>query len=139
VREILSKKGHEFGSTTGRPRRCGWLDLVALKYSIMINGITDIVLTKLDVLDDFDEINIATSYVINGKKTEQFYLNDINNCNFDVEYVKMKGWKQPLAGITTYSKLPNEVKEYVKFIENCVKTKISVISTGPDRNSTIIR
>jgi len=139
VGAVLSKRGNEFGSTTGRPRRCGWLDLVALKYSIMINGITDIALTKLDVLDEFDEINIATNYIINGKQTSQFSLNDINNSNFDVEYIKMSGWKCSIEGISNYNDLPDKVKEYIEFIENYTKTNVSIISTSPDRNSTIIR
>jgi adenylosuccinate synthase len=139
IGEILSQKGNEFGSTTGRPRRCGWLDLVALNYSIMINGITEICLTKLDVLDEFDEIKIATSYEINGKETTKFHINDINENNFAVKYTTVKGWKTKLEGITKFESLPQEAQEYISFIENYTKTKISIISTSPDRNATIIR
>ena len=170
---ILSQKGNEFGSTTGRARRCGWLDLVALKYSIMLNGITDICLTKLDVLDELDEIKIATSYVINGEETEKFHINAISNVRhsslndrhcgidpqspennkeiagqarndgnskeFSVKYTTLKGWKSNLAGITKFAGLPKEAREYIQFIEDFTKIKVSIISTSPDRNATIFR
>jgi len=139
IGEILSHKGNEFGSTTGRPRRCGWLDLVALNYSIMINGITEICLTKLDVLDEFDEIKIATSYEINGKETKKFHINDINENNFTVKYTTVKGWKTKLEGITKFESLPHEAQEYIRFIEEYTKTKISIISISPDRDATIMR
>jgi adenylosuccinate synthase len=142
IGEKLSKIGFEFGSVTGRPRRCGWLDLVALKYSIMINGITEIALTKLDVLNDFAEIKIATNYVINGIKTDKFNLenqNHLENQNFEIEYKTMKGWKKSLDGISKFEDLPKEAIDYIEFIENYTKTKVAIISTSPERNSVIIR
>jgi adenylosuccinate synthase len=138
IGEILSKRGNEFGSTTGRPRRCGWLDLVALNYSIMLNGITDIALTKLDVLDEFDEINIATSYEMNGKETKKFLINSISENDCSVKYTTFKGWKTNLDGIAKFELLPVQAQEYIKFIEEYTKTKVSIISTSPDRNSTIL-
>ncbi len=137
--ELMSKRGNEFGATTGRPRRCGWLDLVALKYSVMINGITDIALTKLDVLDDFEEIKLATKYIINGKKTDKFpiYLNE--NDNLEIEYETLKGWNKSIAGIYEFDKLPIEAQNYIKYIEDFTKIKVSLISTSPERNDTIIR
>jgi len=134
---ILSKRGVEFGATTGRPRRCGWLDLVALKYSIMINGITEIVITKLDVLDAFDEIKIATKYKINNVISEIF---PINNCSeVTPEYTTLKGWKKDIVGINQFENLPSETKNYLKFIEDYVNIPITIISTGPDRKDTIFR
>ena len=138
IGEILSKRGNEFGSTTGRPRRCGWLDLVALNYSIMLNGITDIALTKLDVLDEFDEINIATSYEMNGKETKKFLINSISENDCSVKYTTFKGWKTNLDGIAKFELLPVQAQEYIKFIEEYTKVKVSIISTSPDRNSTIL-
>jgi len=139
IGEKLRKEGNEFGATTGRPRRCGWLDLIALKYSVMINGIEDIALTKLDVLDNFDELKICIGYTINGKKMKSFPANLNMDTKIDLEYITFKGWNTSLNGITTYEKLPNEVKEYIKYIEDFVDAKVTIISTSPDRNDTIIR
>lgn len=139
VGEKLRKEGNEFGATTGRPRRCGWLDLVALKYSVMINGIEDIALTKLDVLDNFDELKVCIGYTIDGKKMKSFPANLNMDTKIDLEYISFKGWNTSLNGITSYDKLPNEVKEYIKYIEDFVEAKVSIISTSPDRNDTIIR
>ncbi|MDR0927465.1 MAG: adenylosuccinate synthase [Ignavibacteria bacterium] len=135
--ESLRKKGFEFGATTGRPRRCGWLDLVALNYSIMINGITDIALTKLDVLSDLEEIKVATHYKINDIVTDVFpnYVN--KNTKIDVEYTTLKGWNKDIANATNINDLPKEAKDYIKFIEDYTKTKVSIISISPERNSTI--
>lgn len=139
IGEKLRKEGNEFGATTGRPRRCGWLDLVALKYSVMINGITDIALTKLDVLDTFEELNVCVGYSINGKKLKSFPADLSDKTQLDLEYVTLKGWNSSLSGINTYDTLPTEVKEYIKFIEDYTEAKVSIISTSPDRNDTILR
>ena len=135
IGNILSEKGYEFGSTTGRPRRCGWLDLVALKYSVMINGITEIALTKLDVLDAFDEIKIATKYNFNGQITDIFPVNDCADVTPD--YITLKGWKTNIVGINNFNDLPVETKNYIKFIEDYLKIPVLIISTGPDRKDTI--
>lgn len=137
--EKLRNDGHEYGATTGRPRRCGWLDLNALNYSIMINGITDIALTKLDVLNDFDEILVCTAYDIDGKEVK-FFPSDIERLERVKPVLKLlKGWKQNLAGIKDFDNLPKEAKEYIKYIEEFTGTKISIVSISPDRNDTIIR
>jgi len=137
IGEILRTQGHEFGSTTGRPRRCGWLDLVALKYSIMINGVTEIVLTKADVMDNFDTIKICTKYKI-GKETITRFPTEVTD-KIKPVYKEFKGWKQNISTITSYEKLPKALVEYVSFIEKETGIQISIISTGPDRNQTIIR
>ena len=135
--EQLRKQGHEFGSTTGRARRCGWLDLVALKYAIMINGVTEMVLTKADVMDNFDTIKICTHYNI-GKETTQRFPTEIN-AEIQPVFKEFKGWKQTLSANNTYNNLPDAFKKYVEFIEKETGTPISIVSTGPDRNQTIIR
>jgi len=134
----LQKVGSEFGATTGRPRRCGWFDAIAAKYSCMINGLTDVALTKLDILDSFEKIQICIGYEYKGKK--------INNYSelIDFNYIKpiykdFKGWNTNLNGINDYNMLPFECKEYIEFIENFVETKISIISIGPGRNDIIQR
>lgn len=133
----LREIGKEFGATTGRPRRCGWLDLVALKYSIEINGITEIALTKLDILSEFDEIKVCTSYNLNGSKidypSDKDYLLDKINPN----YKSFKGWKCNLSG--NYLDLPNELKEYIGYIEGFLDTKISYLGIGQDRKDIIER
>ncbi len=137
--EYLRKQGDEFGSTTGRSRRCGWLDLVALKYSVMINGISEIALTKLDVLDELDEIKICNAYTVNGHQLKYFPVDLPTLNNIECEYITLKGWKRSLKGINNFNDLPNEVKDYFKIIEDFTGAKISIISLSPDRNDTIIR
>lgn len=137
--QLMAQKGNEFGSTTGRPRRCGWLDLVALKYSLMINGITDIALTKLDVLNDFNEIKVATKYITNGTATDQFPIRSEEIDKIEVEYTSLPGWKKDTTGIRTFEELPIEAQNYIKFIEDFTNVKVSFVSTSPDRNDTIFR
>lgn len=136
--ERLRKIGAEFGATTGRPRRCGWLDLVALKYSVMVNGISHIALTKLDVLDEFDEIKLCTSYICKGKTLKSFPI-DIPSLNcVEPIFESYKGWQTKLTGITSYNELPEATKVYLKAIEEFVGAKISIISLSPDRSDTLI-
>jgi len=135
--DLLRKQGNEFGSTTGRPRRCGWLDLVALKYAIMINGVTEMVLTKSDVMDNFETIKICTGYQIGEEVIHQF-PSEINAEIIPV-YKEFKGWKQNLSEEKNYENLPQVFKEYVAFIEKETGVSISIVSTGPDRSQTIIR
>jgi adenylosuccinate synthase len=135
--ELLRSQGHEFGSTTGRPRRCGWLDLVALKYSVMINGVTEIVLTKADVMDNFDTIKVCTKYKI-GKETTQRFPTEIN-AKIKPVYKEFNGWKQNLSEIINFEALPQAFREYVSFIEKETGVPVSIVSTGPDREQTIIR
>jgi len=135
--EQLRQIGHEFGATTGRPRRCGWLDLPALKYSVLINGVTQLIMTKPDVLSEFDMIKVCTGYKIDGKITDQMPY----DVNMPIEpiYKDFKGWKKDITAATTMAELPQELIDYIKFIENEVKVPFSIISVGPDRKQTIIK
>lgn len=135
--ELLRKKGFEFGATTGRPRRTGWLDLPALKYAVMIDGVTDLIMMKADVLGGFKKIKVATGYLVNGKKTTNIPFDNYS----DVKpiYKEFKGWNVDLSKIKNYRSLPKEFKDYIKFIEKELKVPIKIISVGPDRNQTIIR
>jgi adenylosuccinate synthase len=135
--ERLRQIGHEFGATTGRPRRCGWLDLPALKYSILINGVTQLIMTKPDVLSEFDMIKVCTSYKVNGKVTDQLPY----DVNMPIEpiYKDFKGWKKDITKITSLNELPMELIQYIEFIEDEVKVPFTIISVGPDRKQTIIR
>ncbi len=135
--EFLRKTGAEFGATTGRPRRCGWLDLVALKYSVMINGIAEIALTKLDVLNDLDEIKVCVNYIVDGKKLNSFPTDLKTLESVECEYKTFKGWNQSLKDFKKISDLPELTKEYLKFIEEFTGAKISIVSLSPDRNDTI--
>ena len=135
----LRKKGSEFGATTGRPRRCGWLDLVALKYACRINGINELTLTKMDVMDGFKEIKVCTSYKINGVETTTFPL-----CLDEIEqvepvYTSLPGWDIDISGMTSWDDLPDSAKSYILFVENYLNVKFTIISTGPKRTETIIR
>ena len=133
----LRRIGHEFGAVTGRERRCGWLDLVALKYSIMINGVTQLIMMKSDVMNDFETIRVATAYNVNGTTTEEF--------PFSIEegvepvYTDFEGWQCDLRQCRTYEEFPAAFKAYVDFIEQETGVPVKVISVGPDRDETVIR
>lgn len=135
--EKIRQVGHEFGAVTGRPRRCGWLDLVALKYTVMIDGVTDLIMMKSDCLDDFDTIKVCTSYKVDGVETDQVPF-DIA-AKIDPVYTEFPGWKKDLTGIRKESELPQEFKNYIKFMESYLGVPISIISLGPDREATIER
>ena len=135
--ERLRRQGNEFGATTGRPRRCGWLDLVALKYAIMVNGVTDIALTKADVLSDFDTINVCTAYKVNGILTDRMPADSF--ADIEPVYTSLPGWKQDISAIRNYDAMPQPFKDYVHFIEEKVQTKVSIVSVGPDRDATMFR
>ena len=135
--EKIRQVGHEFGAVTGRPRRCGWLDLVALKYTVMIDGVTDLIMMKSDCLDDFETIKVCTSYKVDGVETDQVPF-DIA-AKIDPVYTKFPGWKKDLTGIRKESELPQEFKNYIKFMEDYLGVPISIISLGPDREATIER
>ncbi len=136
--ELLRKTGAEFGATTGRPRRCGWLDLVALKYSVMINGISEIALTKIDVLDEFEEIKLCVGYKSNGKMLKSFPVDVLTLDSVVPELITVKGWNRKLTGITSYDDLPVETKEYLKIIEDFVDASVTILSLSPDRSDTLI-
>lgn len=137
--EQLREIGGEFGVTTGRPRRCGWFDLVSAKYSVLVGGITEIALTKLDVLDSFEEIKVATAY--KNKKTGEIIKNYPTNVythnDFEPVYETFKGWKTSTVNAKTYDELPMNAKTYLSALEKMLDTKISIISVGPDREQTI--
>ena len=134
----IRKIGNEYGATTGRDRRCGWLDLVALKYSITINGVTELNMMKADVLSGFDTIEICTAYDIDGIETHNLPF-DLNLGNIKPIYKSFKGWSEDISKISKEEELPNEVHDYVSFIEEFVGVPIKLISVGPDRSETIYR
>ena len=136
--EELRKAGSEFGATTGRPRRCGWLDLPSLKYAIMIKGVTDLIMTKSDVLSGFEKIKICTHYEINNKKIDYMPFDIVNETVHPI-YIERNGWKKDLTGITSEENFPAELSEYIEFLEKELKVPISIISVGPDRKQTIRR
>lgn len=134
--ETLRKIGNEFGSTTGRPRRCGWLDLPALKYAVIINGVSKLIMMKADVLNTFNTIKVCTHYDINGTKTDQLpYSFD----HVKPIYTDMKGWNCDLKECDSYENIPKELADYISFIENELNVPIVMVSTGPDRTQTIIK
>ena len=131
----IRKVGNEFGATTGRPRRCGWMDLVALKYVVMLNGVTRLIMTKSDVLDGFDTIKIATAYKVNGELTEHFPYEI--EAEIEPVYKEFSGWKTDITNIEKFDNLPENLKTYIKYIEDEVGVPISIVSVGPDRSQTI--
>jgi len=137
--EKMQSVGREFGVTTGRKRRCGWLDLVVVKYSHEVNDYTSINLTKLDILDDFDTIKIGTEYTYEGQKLESFPANIDVLSNVKVTYKEFPGWKQSIRGIKTFQELPENARKYIEFIEEFVGVKCRWIGTGPERESMIER
>jgi adenylosuccinate synthase len=134
--ELLRKRGNEFGATSGRPRRCGWMDLVALKFACMINGVTQIVMTKADVLDAFKDLSICTSYVVDGKETEQIPFQMTWN-KIEPQYKKFKGWNLDITKLKEKNELPKEMQEYVHFINTSLGVPIRYISNGPGRDQII--
>jgi len=136
--EELRKVGHEFGATTGRPRRCGWMDIPALKYAIMLNGVTRMFMTKADVLDQFETINVCEQYQINGSQTDRVPY-DLTNTDVKPVYKSIKGWNSSLKGISQYNDLPVELKDYVLYLESQFDVPIGIISTGADRTDTVIK
>ncbi len=137
--EHLRKRGNEFGTVTGRPRRCGWLDLPVLRTAAILNGLDEIAITKLDVLDEFDEIPVCTSYKVRGTTWNTFPAFAVAHNDYQPEYRTFKGWKTSTVGITSFDDLPAEARDYVKFIEDETETRASIISTGPRREETIVR
>ena len=134
----LGEKGHEFGTVTSRKRRCGWFDGVLVRQTIKISGINGIALTKLDVLDELDEINLCVAYELNGKEIDYFPAAVEDQLNVKPVYKIFKGWKSKTQGIKKFDDLPNNAKIYVKAIEEFIETKISSISTSPEREDTIL-
>lgn len=139
VGERMRQEGREFGSTTGRPRRCGWIDLPALKYAMMINGVTQLVMMKADVLNIFEEIQICTAYQLpDGTITEQLPY-DMTDTLVTPVYETLKGWHCSLEGLRKFEELPTELSEYIAFLEEKLSLPINFISTGPDRDECVLR
>ncbi len=130
--------GKEYGSTTGRPRRCGWLDLPALRYAIMINGVTELMMMKTDILSAFDTIRVCTAYKVDGKVTDKLPY-DIVNKIIEPVYVDLKGWNRDLTHSTSADEMPMELNDYIAFIERETGVPISIVSVGPDRTQTLLR
>jgi len=137
VGDELRKRGNEFGAVTGRPRRCGWLDLPLLRYARMINGISWLVVTKLDVLDEMAEIPVCVAYKLDGKQTAEIPAHASGYERVEAIYEKLAGWRKPTSGITSFGKLPAEARAYLQFVEKESGARIGMVSTGPDREQTI--
>jgi adenylosuccinate synthase len=137
--EHLGEKGHEFGATTGRKRRCGWLDLVSLKRSLELNSVTGICITKLDVLDGMQRIKICVAYKLDGQEITVPPMDAERFAACEPIYLEMSGWDESTVGITNYVQLPKAAREYLEKIEELCETPIDIVSTGPDRKETIIR
>ena len=138
VGESIRQEGREFGSTTGRPRRCGWIDLVQLKYAIMINGVTELSMMKADILSIFDKIKICTHYEIEGEKITEFPY-DVNDLDVKPIYIEMNGWKKDLTALSQYNDAPIELKNYVEYLEKELNVPITLVSVGPDRKQTLLK
>ena len=137
VGKKIGQLGHEFGAVTGRKRRCGWIDLVALKYAVMINGVTQLIMMKSDVLDSFETIKVCVAYKVKGEEIEEFPY-DI--CE-EVEpvYVEMPGWKTDMTKMTSEDEFPEEFNAYLNFLEEELEVPVKIVSVGPDREQTIVR
>ena len=135
---MLTEEGHEYGSTTGRERRCGWLDLVALKYAIMLNGVNKLIMTKSDVLTHLDDIEVCTAFMDDNNEqrnyTEQYYIDGLKP-----QYKKLKSWSKDISKLKEYSEFPTEFNDYVDFIEGELGQKLWMISVGPERSETIMK
>lgn len=136
--KTIAKVGHEFGATTGRARRCGWLDLVALKYAVQVNGVTELMMMKADVLSGIEELHVCTAYQYNGKTITHLPYT-LDDAVIEPVYTKFEGWKEDLTKLTDANELPEQLNKYIAFIEDYVKTPIRLVSVGPDRKQTIFR
>lgn len=134
----MRKEGNEFGSTTGRPRRCGWLDLVQLKYAIMVNGVTELYMMKADVLSIFDEIQVCEAYKIQGALVREFPY-DVHSLEVQPVYTRLPGWKTDLTDLKSFEEAPQELKDYVAFLEQQLEVPIRLVSVGPDRAQTLFK
>jgi adenylosuccinate synthase len=139
IGEKMRKEGREFGSTTGRPRRCGWIDLPALKYAMMINGVTQLVMMKVDVLNIFDEIKACVAYKLPDGSITDHLPYDMNDTKVEPIYESMPGWNCSLEGMRKLDELPENLSNYVHFLENQLGLPINFISTGPDREAVVLK
>lgn len=136
--KIIRDLGHEYGAVTGRERRCGWIDLVALKYAIMINGVTKLIMMKSDVLDGFDEIKACVAYEIDGQRVDKFPYS-LENVDLKPVYVTLPGWKTDMTKMKSEDQFPENFKNYIQFLEKELETPIAIVSIGPDREQTVVR
>ncbi|MBQ7554610.1 MAG: adenylosuccinate synthase [Bacteroidaceae bacterium] len=137
VGDKIRDLGHEYGAVTGRKRRCGWIDLVALKYAVMIDGVTKLIMMKSDVLDDFDTIKACVAYKVNGEEIDHFPF-DISE-GVEPVYVEMPGWKTPMTQMQSEDEFPEEFNNYLSFLEEELGVPVKIVSVGPDREQTIVR
>jgi adenylosuccinate synthase len=137
VGQKIREKGGEYGATTGRPRRCGWLDAIVVNHAIRINGIRELAITKLDVLNDFDEIKICTAYRLAGRTIDQIPTNPERLAEAEPVYETLDGWNSDIRGVREFSTLPRKAQKYLRRIERLTRTKIGMVSTGSERNETI--
>jgi|SRR5690554_837268 len=138
VGERMRKAGNEFGATTGRPRRCGWIDLPALKYAIMINGVTQLIMTKADVLSDFDTLKVCTAYKYQGEEIDYLPF-DVLDDSIQPIYKEMKGWAEDLTELSDINNIPKALEDYILYLEKELETPITIVSVGPDRTQTLLR
>jgi adenylosuccinate synthase len=138
VGEQIRKAGNEFGATTGRPRRCGWIDLPALKYAIMINGVTQLIMTKADILSEFKKIKICTAYHHKGEEIDYLPF-DVLGEDLSPVYEELDGWSEDLTGLKSIEGIPSNLNNYIEYLEKALETPITVVSVGPDRNQTLLR
>ncbi|MCK5289698.1 MAG: adenylosuccinate synthetase, partial [Candidatus Aenigmarchaeota archaeon] len=134
----LRDKGHEYGTTTGRPRRCGWLDLVMLNHSKNLNSLTELIITKIDILSGFETLKICTGYMIDGKETEDFPGDPYTLKDITPIYKEFKGWDEDISTAKEYDSLPDNAKEYIRFISSYLNLPIKIVSVGPKRDQTIV-
>ena len=134
--EQIRKTGNEFGSTTGRPRRCGWVDLIALQFACMINGVTQIIMTKADILDNLAELKVCNGYKINGEE-KSYVPFQMNRVTIEPLYKSLKGWNKDISGISEFEKLPVEMKEYISYLDNFLGVPVKFISNGPGRDQLV--
>jgi len=135
--DFLRNAGNEFGSTTGRPRRCGWIDLVALQFACMINGVTQMVMTKADILDDLDTLKVCNGYLVNGEE-KNYIPFQMNRLNIVPVYKSFDGWKKDISGVKTYSDMPPEMNSYINYLNDFIKAPIKYISNGPGRDQLVM-
>ena len=138
VGEEIRRIGHEYGATTGRDRRCGWIDLPALKYAVMINGATQLAMMKADVLDSFENIEVCTEYEIDGKRYD-YLPYDITALTIKPIYKSLPGWKTDLTGLKSLDNAPKAFTNYIAYLERELQVPITIVSVGPDRDQTILR
>jgi adenylosuccinate synthase len=138
VGELIRQEGREFGATTGRPRRCGWVDIPQMKYAIMINGVTELSMMKADVLSCFETIQVCTHYIINGEKVDYFPF-DVDGIDITPVYEEIEGWNCDLTKLQSYEESPQALKNYVTYLEQKLEVPITVVSVGPDRTQTLLK